>query len=189
MQGYICYWYSCNTSRFSVFEFDLWEHVRLVQPVPLNNRKKRRKKKKKGFWWNVQFSHTCCPRSWRHNLGQNGSAQGLVCAKFKLHFLANKTMTRRNAAVSVCFVAFLSSMDCCNSCLWDMKKLPRLQRVPNTAAWTVTQRKRWDHVTPTLHELHWLPVEINIQYKILSLAYSCMNGTAQPPPPPHTFRN
>ena len=47
MQGYICYWYSCNTSRFSVFEFDLWEHVRLVQPVPLNNRKKRRKKKKR----------------------------------------------------------------------------------------------------------------------------------------------
>ena len=42
----------------------------------------------------------------------------------------------------------------------------------------VTQTKRSDRISPTLRELHWLPVEKRIDHKILSLVYSCMNGTA-----------
>ena len=74
----------------------------------------------------------------------------------------------------------LSRLDYCNSCLRGMPKnqLLRLQLVQNTAATVVTQTKRSDHITLILRELHWLPVEMCINYKILSLVYSCMNGTA-----------
>ena len=58
-----------------------------------------------------------------------------------------------------------------------------LQLVFATLSWSTNSRKnchskRSDRITPTLRELHWLPVEIRIDYKILSLVYSCMNGTA-----------
>ena len=78
------------------------------------------------------------------------------------------------------FVAVVSRLDYCNNCLWNMpkKQLVRLQRVQNTAARTVTQTRRSDHVTPIFRELHWLPVETSMDHKILSLVYSCMNGKA-----------
>ena len=39
------------------------------------------------------------------------------------------------------------------------------------------QTKKSGHITPIVRELHWLPVEMRIDY-ILSLVYSCINGTA-----------
>ena len=38
-------------------------------------------------------------------------------------------------------------------------------------------RKR-EHITPILFALHWLPVRQRIQYKILTLVYSCLNQQA-----------
>ena len=85
-------------------------------------------------------------------------------------------------AIAVLLV--LSGLDYCNSCMWDTPKnqLLRLQRVKITAARTVAQTKRSDQITPILHDLHWLPVEKRIDYKIQSLVYSCMNGTNPPVP-------
>ena len=36
------------------------------------------------------------------------------------------------------------------------------------------KQKRSDHITPILPELHWLPVDMRIDYKILFLVYSCI---------------
>ena len=50
--------------------------------------------------------------------------------------------------------------------------LNRLQLVQNRAARItriVTSTKKYDHVTPSLIDLHWLPVESRIIYKILLL--------------------
>ena len=38
--------------------------------------------------------------------------------------------------------------------------------------------KKYDHITPVLKELHWLPVRKRIEFKILLLAYKCLHGTA-----------
>ena len=70
----------------------------------------------------------------------------------------------------------------CGAC--QKNQLLRQPRVQNTAARLVTQTKRSDYVTPIFRMLHWLPVEMHIDYKILSLVYSCMNGTFCPPSPP-----
>ena len=36
----------------------------------------------------------------------------------------------------------------------------RLQRIQNTAARTVINIRKYDHITPILQKLHWLPVRL-----------------------------
>jgi hypothetical protein len=71
-------------------------------------------------------------------------------------------------------------LDYCNSLLYGTTKhqLGRLQRVQNTAARIISGKKRRDHITPVLRELHWLPVEERVCYKILMQTFKCMNGLA-----------
>ena len=47
--------------------------------------------------------------------------------------------------------------------------LNRLQLVQNRAARIVTFSKKYEHIIPSLIDLHWLPVEYRIIYKILLL--------------------
>ena len=73
---------------------------------------------------------------------------------------------------------FSSRLDYCNSLLYGVPKykIKYLQRVQNVAARIVTRCPRRDHITPHLESLHWLPVEFRIVFKILLLAYKCMNN-------------
>ena len=52
----------------------------------------------------------------------------------------------------------------------------KLQNVQNAAAKLITRRKKYDHVTPILQDLHWLPIEYRIIFKILLLTYKSLNG-------------
>jgi hypothetical protein len=54
----------------------------------------------------------------------------------------------------------------------------RLQHVQNAAARLVTGLRKFDHVTPTLRDLHWLPVRQRINYKIALLVYKCLHSLA-----------
>ena len=60
----------------------------------------------------------------------------------------------------------------------DRGKTSDVPGLPSEAARTATQTKRSDHITPILYELHWPPVEMRTDYKLLSLVYSCLNGIA-----------
>ena len=51
----------------------------------------------------------------------------------------------------------------------------QLQRVQNAAVKVITRTKKFDHVSPLLFELHWLPIEDRITFKILLLAYKSLN--------------
>ena len=37
---------------------------------------------------------------------------------------------------------------------------------------------KFSHITPALYELHWLPVSLRIDYKILLLTFKCIYGLA-----------
>ena len=73
-----------------------------------------------------------------------------------------------------------SRLDYCNSTLWGLPsvEIERLQKVQNKAARIVSRTRLSDHITPILNDLHWLPVKKRIDYKVLSLAYSCLKGNA-----------
>ncbi|KAK0156352.1 hypothetical protein N1851_000349 [Merluccius polli] len=77
-----------------------------------------------------------------------------------------------------------SCLDYCNNVLSGVpsKALDRLQYVQNSAARVVTRTKPWQHITPSLIQLHWLLVKSRISYKIL-LTYKSM------PLPPSNYQS
>lgn len=76
----------------------------------------------------------------------------------------------------------LSRLDYCNATYVGLpsEQLSRLQRVQNCAARLVMRKKKRDHVTPLLKELHWLPVKARCQYKVAVLAYRYFDGSLAP---------
>ena len=60
------------------------------------------------------------------------------------------------------------------------KLLSRLQLAHNYAARLITGSKKFDHITPVLRSLHWLPVNQRIKYKILVLVYKVINNISPP---------
>ena len=51
----------------------------------------------------------------------------------------------------------------------------RLQKIQNIAARIVTRTPRREHITPVLHNLHWLPVAARIKYRVLLLTYKALH--------------
>ena len=74
----------------------------------------------------------------------------------------------------------ISKVDYCNSVLAGVTKsqLVRLQSVLNAAARLVFSARKSEHVTPLLRELHWLKIPERIQFRLCTLAYRCLHGTA-----------
>ena len=54
----------------------------------------------------------------------------------------------------------------------------KLQRLQNSAARIVSRTRKYEHITPVLIKLHWLPIKFRIQFKVLLLVYKALNGLA-----------
>ena len=50
-------------------------------------------------------------------------------------------------------------------------QLQRLQRIQNAAARVLTFRKKFEHITPVLKELHWLPFKYRVKFKIFEWSW------------------
>ena len=74
----------------------------------------------------------------------------------------------------------LSKLDYCNSLFKNLNKcqIEKLQKLQNFAAKTIMKKSLYDHVTPCLVHLHWLPIKYRIDYKIAVLTFKCINGLA-----------
>ena len=75
--------------------------------------------------------------------------------------------------------AFVTSrLDYCNGVLYGLPatELQKLQRVQNAAARLICNVGRFDHISPTLKMLHWLPVKYRIDFKILLITYKAIHG-------------
>jgi len=73
-----------------------------------------------------------------------------------------------------------SRLDFCNALLagCPTSSINKLQLVQNAAARVLTRSRKYDHITPILPSLHWLPIKFRINYKILLLTYKALNGLA-----------
>ena len=60
-------------------------------------------------------------------------------------------------------------LDSCNSVLIGVNSqlLQRMQVIQNAAAPFITGARRFEHMTPVLRDLHWLPVRQRIKFKTL----------------------
>ena len=77
--------------------------------------------------------------------------------------------------------AFVTArMDYGNALLYGIPdyQMERLQRIQNYAARIVVGLRKYDHITETLIDLHWLPVEQRILYKVLLTVHKCLEGNA-----------
>mgnify|MGYP001244283639 CR=1 FL=1 len=71
-------------------------------------------------------------------------------------------------------------LDCCNAILYGLPdvQIKRLQHMLHIAARILTLSPSSESIVPVLKDLHWLPVEQRIQYKILLLTFKAVNGLA-----------
>ena len=74
----------------------------------------------------------------------------------------------------------LSRLDYCNALYKNLNKyqIEQIQKLQNFAAKVVLSKSIYEHVTPCLIELHWLPVSYRIDYKIAVLTFKCFYGLA-----------
>ena len=85
------------------------------------------------------------------------------------------------AAVEMLVHAFISSrLDYCNQLFLGVtgRLLDKLQSLQNAVARLVTGARKFDHITPVMQELHWLPVRQRVRFKTAILVFKCLHGLA-----------
>ena len=100
-------------------------------------------------------------------------------AWFHLHQISKiRRYLTTEQAKSVIHAYVTSRLDQNNSLLIGLPKnhIKCLQNVQNASAKLIMGGKKHDHVTPILRDLHWLPIESRIIFKILLLTFKVLNG-------------
>lgn len=100
---------------------------------------------------------------------------------FQLRQLRPLTKCMTIDAIKTLTNAFITSrLDYCNALYYGITDglMSRLQSVQNAAARLVMGLGRRDHITPILRQLHWLPVRRRVQFKMATLVYRSLTGTA-----------
>ena len=81
-----------------------------------------------------------------------------------------------SAATALANSLVSSKLDYCNS-LYNgilQANLNKIQRIQNTLARVVTNTSKFEHITPILKKLHWLPIKQRIDYKLCLLTYKTL---------------
>ncbi len=84
-------------------------------------------------------------------------------------------------AANIAAHAFVSSrLDAGNSFLYGIAqgRLQHIQRTQNTAPRIITNTRRYEHINPVLRQLHWLPMQEQIEFKVLCLTYKALHNMA-----------
>ena len=84
------------------------------------------------------------------------------------------------AIITVTHAFITSRIDYCNSLLYGVSEqsIQKLQRIQNSAARVITNTPKYNHITPVLRHLRWLPVKQRVVFKILLITYKALHGLA-----------
>ena len=97
----------------------------------------------------------------------------------------------KSSAITLANSLVSSKLDYCNSLYFGLPKssLHRLQLVQNCLARAISPSvKKYDHISPVLRELHWLPISERITFKIATLTFKTINNR-QPSYSLHSITN
>jgi hypothetical protein len=74
----------------------------------------------------------------------------------------------------------IAKVDNCNSLFYGISSYDsnRLQKFQNSCARLIFGKRKYDHVSGILRELHWLPSEARTYFKILCYVYKSIHGMA-----------
>ena len=106
-----------------------------------------------------------------------------ICAacNFQLYRLSSVRRFLTVDATKKAVQALIASrLDYCNSLLLNLptSQIARLQRIQNKAARLVTRTSMRELITLVLKELHWLPIDRRVVYKVLVITYKALHGLA-----------
>ncbi len=108
---------------------------------------------------------------------------GMLCKNGFYHLRnigqVHKNLTR-DAAETMINAFVTSRLDCCNALLYGLPncQISRLQRIQNAAARVITHTNQYDHITPALKDLHWLPISSRTEFKCLVIVWKALHGLA-----------
>ena len=102
------------------------------------------------------------------------------------HHLRQIRRIRHHLDVTTCKTVVQATITSCldyhNALLAGVtsKEQHRLQLVQNHAARLITGVRKHDHISPVLKQLHWLPLQQRIQFKVLSFVYKAVHDPNAP---------
>jgi len=107
-----------------------------------------------------------------------------VCRASNFHIRALRHIRKNiseNTAKTIAHSMVEGRLDYCNAVLYgtSASNISKLQRVQNSMARVVTGSARYANITPVLADLHWLPVEYRIQFKIAVTTFKVLT-TCEP---------
>jgi len=86
----------------------------------------------------------------------------------------------QHAVLTLIRALVVTNVDYCATVLVGVsgRLLDRLQSVLNAAARLIFSARRPDHISPLLYDLHWLWILERIKFRLCSLTFRCLHGTA-----------
>ncbi len=103
-----------------------------------------------------------------------------ICKNALFH-LKNISKLRPMSNAEMLIHAFRTSMlDYGNALLGgcSARLINKLQMVQNAADRIFTRTRKYEHISPFLSTLYWLPIKHRIDFKILLITYKALNGLA-----------
>ncbi len=91
-----------------------------------------------------------------------------------------RPMLSMSNAEMLIHVFMTSRLDNCNDLLGGIsaRLINKLQMVQNAAARVLSRTRKYEHISPVLSTMHWLPIKHRIDFKILLITYKALNGLA-----------
>lgn len=128
--------------------------------------------KSNGICLPEQTSSSYAPRLWLHRMALLPTLQSQVAIRFG-------SAKERDVSENVKLITFADITQflvsrACRYSTWIVSKRSR-----TLLARFVARQRKFDHVTPLLNELHWLPVRSRVNFKVATLAFK-VQSTGQP---------
>ena len=129
-------------------------------------------------WW------AWCQKLGRHNEHQVYYGTTYINNAMQIAFLKIRQISyyrkflTPSAAETLIHAYITSRLDYCNGLLHGLPTnlVAKLQSILNTAARLVTKTRKYEHIAPVMINLHWLPIQYRIQFKLLLLIYKSLHG-------------